>query len=161
MGATAANTSAASANTSTAAMRAVLVIDDDESFRTALCDLLEQRGLAVHSARDAGEAIRELEKARFGAVFSDIRMPGGGFAVLEEVRAKGTRVPVIFITGSSSSEWQARAEAEGAFAYLTKPVGKEQILTVLRLAFERGRGPAELRAASPSEKMREPIRGVG
>jgi DNA-binding NtrC family response regulator len=152
---------AMAANTSAMSTRAVLVIDDDDSFRTALCDLLEQRGLAVRSARDADEAIRELEAARFGAVFTDIRMPGGGFAVLDEVRAKGTRVPVIFITGSSSSEWKARAEAEGAFAYLTKPVGKEQILAVLRLAFERGRSPAELRAAPASEKAREPIRANG
>src|SRR5258705_12221015 len=152
---------ASAANSGAGTMRAVLVIDDDESLRTALCELLEQRGLAVRSACDAGEGIRELETARFGAVFTDIRMPGGGFTVLDEVRAKGARVPVIFITGSSSSEWKARAEAEGAFAYLTKPVGKEQILNVLQLAFERGRGPAELHAAPPSEKMREPIRGVG
>ena len=151
MGATAANTSATS-------VRTVLVIDDDEAFRSALCDLLEQRGLAVHSARDANEAIRELETARFGAVFSDIRMPGGGFAVLDEMRTKGGRVPLIFITGSSSTEWKARAEAEGAFAYLTKPVGKEEILSVLRLAFERGRGPADLSAAAASEKGREPLR---
>jgi len=153
--------SATPTNATAASMRTVLVIDDDESFRSALCDLLEQRGLAVHSARDAHEAIRELETARFGAVFSDIRMPGGGFAVLDEVRARGARVPVIFITGSSSADWKARAEAEGAFAYLTKPVGKEQILSVLRLAFERGRGPAEITAAPASEKLREPMRAGG
>jgi len=150
-------TAAAAANTKSA-----LVIDDDDSFRTALCDLLEQRGLAVRTARDAKEAIRELEHGRFGVVFTDIRMPGGGFSVLDEVRAKGEQVPVIFITGSPSVEWRTRAEAEGAFAYLTKPVGKEQILAVLRSAFERGRGPAELRTALPG-KNGEPVRprGVG
>jgi two-component system response regulator FixJ len=148
-------------NTSAMSTRSALVIDDDDSFRMALCDLLEQRGLSVRTAKDAAEASRELEAGRFEVVFTDIRMPGGGFAVLDEVRAKGTRVPVIFITGSSSLEWKARAEAKGAFAYLTKPVGKEQILTVLRLAFERGRSPAELHAAPAPEKSREPMRAGG
>ena len=140
--------------------RAALVIDDDESFRAALRDLLEQRGLSVRTAADAFEASREIAAGRFDVVITDIRMPGGGFAVLDEIGAKRMRVPVILITGSSSPEWKARAESEGAFAYLTKPVGKEEILTVLRRAFERGRGPAELRGL-PAEKSREPMRAGG
>jgi DNA-binding NtrC family response regulator len=140
--------------------RAALVIDDDESFRAALRDLLEQRGLSVRTAGDASAAIRELETERFDVIFTDVRMPGGGFAVLDEVSTKGMHIPVIFITGSSSTEWEARAKAEGAFAYLIKPVGEEQILTVLRRAFERGRSPAELRAM-PARNNPESARTSG
>ncbi len=140
----------------TAINRSVLVIDDDDSFRAALRELLEQRGLAVHTAGDAAEASRELAALPFDLIFTDLRMPGGGFSILDEVRRKGLRAPVIVVTGSSSLEWKTRAEAEGAFAYLTKPVGKEEILTVVRRAFERGRSPAELRAASPVSP-REPM----
>ena len=90
-------------------------------------------------------------------------MPGGGFAVLEQTRAQGLGVPVIFVTGSSSPEWKARAEADGAFDYLVKPVGKEQILNVLGRALERARitgdtrPPAEMLGHSPT--MRTAARG--
>ena len=119
--------------------RAVLVIDDDEPFRAALCDLLAQRGLVVHGAADAYEAAHALKERTFDAVFSDIKMPGGGFLVLQRVRQMQPRTPVILVTGSPSEDWTNRAKAEGAFAYLVKPVGKEQILDVLRRAFERSR----------------------
>ncbi len=146
----------------TANARTVLVIDDDEPFRVALCELLEERGLAVRSASDAFDAIRALDETQFDAIFSDIRMPGGGFAILEQARKRALRTPVVFITGSSSAEWKARADTEGAFDYLQKPVGKEQILTVLRRALERGRGPSDLaaRTTSAAERGHEPIRAA-
>jgi len=140
--------------------RTVLVIDDDEPFRVALRELLEERGLAVRAASDAFEAMRELDTGEFDAIFSDIRMPGGGFKILEQARQRGLRAPVIFITGSSSAEWKAKADTGGAFAYLEKPVGKEQILTVLRRALERGRGPSDLaaRMMPAAEARPEPMR---
>ena len=144
----------------TAKNRTVLVIDDDEPFRAALRELLEERGLAVRTASDAFDAMRELDQGEFDAIFSDIRMPGGGFKILEQARQRELRTPLIFITGSTSAEWKAKADAEGAFDYLQKPVGKEQILTVLRRALERGRGPSDLAArAMPSGDARpEPMR---
>jgi DNA-binding NtrC family response regulator len=126
--------------------KTVLVVDDDESFRVALRELLEQRGIVVHAADDAETAIREIDAGSIDVVFTDIRMPGGGFGVLQRVRETGMHIPVIFITGATSAEWHARADAEGAFAYLTKPVGREEILAVLQRAFERGRSPAEMLA---------------
>jgi len=126
--------------------KTVLVVDDDESFRVALRELLEQRGIVVRAASDAAAAIGEIDAGNVDVVFTDIRMPGGGFGVLQRVRDSGMHIPVIFITGATSPEWRARADAEGAFAYLTKPVGREDILAVLQRAFERGRGPADILA---------------
>jgi len=126
--------------------RTVLVVDDDENFRMALRELLEQRGIVVRAADDATAAIREIDAGKVDVVFTDIRMPGGGFGVLQRVRESRMPMPVIFITGATSPEWRARADAEGAFAYLTKPVGREDILAVLQRAFERGRGPADILA---------------
>ncbi|HEY2388010.1 MAG TPA: response regulator [Candidatus Binatia bacterium] len=126
--------------------RTVLVVDDDETFRVALQELLEQRGIVVRDANDAATAIREIDGGNLDVIFTDIRMPGGGFGVLQRVRERGMHIPVIFITGAASPEWRARADAEGAFAYLTKPVGREDILAVLQRAFERGRGPADILA---------------
>ena len=119
--------------------RAVLVVDDDAPFRDALRELFEQRGLVVRVATDAYEGARALREMQFDAVFTDIKMPGGGFLVLEHVRELQPQTPVILITGSPSGEWTEQAKHEGAFAYLTKPVGKDQIVDVLRRAFERHR----------------------
>jgi DNA-binding NtrC family response regulator len=126
--------------------RTVLVADDDAAFRVALRELLEERGMTVRVAADASEARHEIDAGDIDVVFTDIRMPGGGFEVLSDVRERGTHTPVIFITGSTSPEWKERAEAEGVFTYLVKPVGKEDILSALRRAFERGRSPAEILA---------------
>ena len=119
--------------------RAVLVVDDDAPFREALRDLLEERGLVVRIAVDAYEGARALREMSFDVVFTDIKMPGGGFLVLDHVRQLQPHTPVILITGSPSDEWTARAKHDGAFAYLTKPVGKDQIVDVLRRALERHR----------------------
>lgn len=126
--------------------RAVLVIDDDAPFRDALRELLEQRGLVVQVAGDADDGTQALREMAFDAVFSDIKMPGGGFLMLERTRQIQPHTPVILVTGSPAEEWTARAKSEGAFAYLTKPVGKDQILEVLGRAFA-DRSRVALRAA--------------
>ncbi len=141
-------------------VKTVLVVDDDESFRVALRELLEQLGIVVRAAADATAAIREIAAGPIDVIFTDIRMPGGGFGVLDRVREAGMRVPVIFITGAASTEWRVRAEAEGAFAYLTKPVGREDILAVLQRAFDRGRGPADI-VARPTRPARQLHAGSG
>jgi CheY-like chemotaxis protein len=135
--------------------RAVLVIDDDEPFRDALRELLEQRGLVVRVAADAHDGVRALHEMLFDAVFSDIKMPGGGgFLMLERTRKIQPQTPVILVTGSPADEWTTRAKSEGAFAYLTKPVGKDQILDVLRRAFERSRFAVRTRAADAGNSAR-------
>ena len=135
--------------------RAVLVIDDDKPFRDALRELLEQRGLVVRVAADAHDGSQALHEMPFDAVFSDIKMPGGGgFVMLKRARELQPQTPVILVTGSPADEWTTRAKSEGAFAYLTKPVGKDQILDVLRRAFERSRFAVRTRAAEAGDSAR-------
>jgi DNA-binding NtrC family response regulator len=132
--------------------RAVLVIDDDEPFREALRELLEQRGLVVRVAANVHDGVQALQELLFDVVFSDIKMPGGGgFLMLERARKMQPHTPVVLVTGSPLDEWTTRAKSEGAFAYLTKPVGKDQILDVLRRAFERNRFAARPRAGGAGD----------
>lgn len=101
----------------------LLVVDDDQAFRTAIGDALERRGFAVSLASGLGPAV-DLARARiFEYALVDVRMPGGsGIDLVRTLRAidEGTRIVVL--TGYGTIANAVEAMRAGAFDYLTKPV---------------------------------------
>jgi DNA-binding NtrC family response regulator len=69
------------------------------------------------------QALSLLDAGPFDAVVSDVNMPdGGGFELLEAMRARGVRVPVIIMTGKPAATLSKRAESAGAWRAVLKPV---------------------------------------
>ena len=106
----------------TAGLR-ILLVDDEPSilrmFRTALANY----GYATEQALTVSHALGLLEAGAFDAVVSDVNMPdGGGFDLLAAMRARGLRVPVIIMTGKPAATLSKRAETEGAWRAVVKPV---------------------------------------
>src|SRR6185436_2847953 len=81
----------------------LLVIDDDDSFREALCELLRDDGFEVDTASHATAAVQQLKTKKFDVVLSDLIMPGNGHFVVEYVRSHQPDTPVILISSHESS----------------------------------------------------------
>ncbi len=127
----------------------VLVVDDEEHYRSALERILSRVGHEVFSARDASEAIATVAAQPVDLVLCDYRMPGiNGLEVIRQIHELAPDLPCIVITGYGTPETSIEALRAGAHWYLEKPFEHEQLDVIRRLvdqAIEHGRLKAENR----------------
>lgn len=129
-------------------MANILIIDDDEDFRTALAATLRSLGHSVRIAVDGSDGLAQMEHGEPNLVFVDYRMPGmDGLALLRSRHADGAAqtIPIIMLTAFASGQNTIEAMRYGAFDHLTKPVGRDELAAAIARAL-----PAE-----------ESARGVG
>jgi two-component system response regulator FixJ len=111
----------------------VLIVDDDQAVREALKFALELDGLKVDTCGSGAELLRHpcLESA--ACLVLDYQMPKmDGFAVLEELKSRGIKLPVILITSPVSKEIVRRANEAGVDAILEKPLLEDVLLKKIR-----------------------------
>lgn len=123
-----------------AGQKRILIVDDDSDTLLVLQDRLESFGYRVTVVSNARSAVQEVQGAGYALVMMDVRMPGmDGIEALHQIRTIRPNMPVIMITSSEGNA--ARVLAEGANAYLLKPIDPEKLKeTVKRLAIvEDGR----------------------
>jgi CheY-like chemotaxis protein len=97
----------------------ILVVDDDERLLNLLEDTLSTIGYSTTSVKSAEEALKFLSTGFYNLVITDVKMPEmDGFALLERIRNKYPRLPVIFITGVNKPDFIGKAHPEG---FLIKP----------------------------------------
>ena len=127
--------------------RSVLVVDDDDVFRTRLGKAFQDRGFDVRTAPSAEAAIRlaHQDSPEFAVV--DLRMPGAsGLDVVRELHAIDPASVIVMLTGYGSIATAVEAVRAGAVHYLSKPVDIDQILS----AFEGKAAPSADSLAVPS-----------
>lgn len=108
----------------------VLVVDDNEVVRLSLLRSLKSANRSVRLASGGGEAIRMLEQEAFDIVLLDLRMPEmDGLEFLKILKQRWPECEAIVITGYPTIETAVEALRLGAFNYLAKPVGPEEIVT--------------------------------
>lgn len=117
-------------------MRSVLVVDDDFSTRDALRKALRREGITVELACDTYDALRRIREDTYDAVLTDIVMPGGGFMLVSSLRALCPETPAIVLTAYDTIESRTRATENAVFEYLIKPIVPEQLISVLKRAFQ-------------------------
>jgi len=77
----------------------ILVVDDDERFRSVVASHLDKAGFFVKTAQDGATALAELQQKKFDLVVLDIVMPGmSGFDVLREIRSKDIKTKIIMLS---------------------------------------------------------------
>lgn len=114
----------------------ILVVDDDPDLRCILQDRLTHRGYMVETAGDGREALTKLDHADFDGVLLDVMMPGiTGLVVLQEIRKHDLSLPVVMMTGQTSSQVAAQALAAGARACLLKPFDQGTLEQVVQCWF--------------------------
>ena len=120
------------------ALHKVLVVDDDPVVRKSFDRVLSGKGYAVITAENGEEAIRKLNEEKYDVVYTDIRMPGmSGLEVAEEIKAKRPWTPVVIITGYPTVASAKEAVRLGAYDYLAKPIGPQDVINVTDSAITR------------------------
>lgn len=111
----------------------VLVADDDDEFREALVEIISSEGWDVWQARDGKEALQHALELQPDVLVLDHRMPAlTGAEVVKHLRAKGSRVPVVFVT--AAHEIVEIASSVGVRCHLRKPFGFDELAEVLKRA---------------------------
>ncbi len=115
----------------------VVVVDDDDSMRSAVQDLLEAVGLPARGFASAEEFLRSGKQHETACLITDIRMPGmSGLDLQAHLNAERCRIPIIFITAHGDEKMRLQARREGAVEFLSKPFDNEVLLDGVRAALE-------------------------
>jgi FixJ family two-component response regulator len=115
----------------------VAVVDDDESVRTALKELLRSAGLPAQGFASAEDFLKSGQQQQTGCLIADIRMPGlSGLELQAKLNSDRCRIPTIFITAHGDEKMRMQALRAGAVEFLAKPFDDESLLEKVRTALE-------------------------
>jgi FixJ family two-component response regulator len=113
----------------------VSVVDDDESVRDSLPDLLWEFGFRAKAFPAAEEFLASDDLSQTRCLILDIAMPGmSGPELQKELKRRDVKIPVIFITAQRDESVRQRVLAEGAIAYLYKPFTDVALLEAIHSA---------------------------
>jgi PAS domain S-box-containing protein len=113
----------------------ILVVDDDPDIVLGLQDFLDHHGYRVNVAYTCAEALTAARGRHYDAVILDLSLPDGdGFGVLRTLQELDPRLPVIILTAFTTTERTVGSLSEGAFAYLTKPYNRDELIAILTRA---------------------------
>lgn len=119
-------------------IRTAVVADDEILNRELLAEILPRLGVTVRTAKDGVQALKAMESEPCDLLITDIRMPGmGGLRLLHKAREKWPAMPVVMMTAFASVESAVESMRQGAYDYLMKPFGVEQVEALLLRLNER------------------------
>ncbi|HJW33660.1 MAG TPA: sigma-54 dependent transcriptional regulator [Holophagaceae bacterium] len=127
----------------------VLVVDDDPGMRDGMALTLKRAGFVAEQARSGEEALRIVRPGAYDAVITDLRMPGmDGLQLTARLKAVDPGLPVLLVTAFGSLDTAREAMRLGAFDYLSKPFGPEELTEALKKAI---RSEGHLKAEAPGD----------
>jgi FixJ family two-component response regulator len=113
----------------------VSVVDDDESVRESLPDLLNELGFAVQAFASAEEFLASEYVGLTGCLILDIAMPGmSGPDLQRELTVRGQKIPIVFITAHGDASIRPHLLEQGAVECLFKPFSDTALLDALNAA---------------------------
>ena len=111
----------------------VLIVDDEETIRTALARFLRGRGYEVEVAESGISALVMLERQRFVLMVCDVRMPGmTGLEVVPEALQLDADLAILMLSAVNDAPTATDALSHGAMDYLVKPIHLPSFTTVLQ-----------------------------
>jgi len=125
----------------------ILVVDDEQTQRAILAEVLRDEGYLVIEAADGETALQRVRGGGVDLILTDVRMPGiSGEELLVKVREERPHLPVLLITAHDTVEQAVAAMQAGAFSYIAKPINLDGLLAQVERALEHRRLAEELEA---------------
>src|SRR5260370_38427541 len=118
----------------------VSIVDDDESLRRSLKNLLGSVGFRVETFASAEAFLQSIHQEQTGCLVLDLRMPGmNGFDLLRHLWGTGSRIPVVILTSHGVLPARQRSPQAGAVPFLSKPFNGNALLDAVRTALDECR----------------------
>jgi len=112
----------------------ILAVDDEQNLLELLITVLGKRGFKVKTALNGIEALRLLDQESFQLALLDLKMgPVNGVQLLKEIKDRRPVIKVIMMTAYPTNETRTQASANGASAYITKPVDIQKLVDTINL----------------------------
>jgi FixJ family two-component response regulator len=125
----------------------VFLVDDEPAVLKGLSRLMRSAGLAVETFLSSQDFLKQYLPHTPGCLVLDVAMPGlNGLELQKTLAAKGSAMPIIFLTGHGDIPMSVQAMKRGAVDFLTKPVNDTDLLKAVRAAIEKDRGTRQARA---------------
>ena len=119
-------------------MPSVLIVDDEDGFRSVLVRRLQARGVQAFGVGRGEDALEFLQTRDMDVVLLDIKMPGmSGVDVLRQMREQGCKAEVIVLSGHVLLDTAVEIMDFGVNDYLLKPCDTEELMDRITLAHER------------------------
>ena len=116
----------------------VLIVDDEERFRTTLHKLLATRQIEAAHVGSAKEAFSEIAKNEYDVILLDLKMPEmNGIEALGKIKKENPQIEVIILTGHASVDAAVEIMKLGGYEYLLKPCAIDELVGKIESAWER------------------------
>ncbi|MGA2401010.1 MAG: response regulator [Syntrophobacteraceae bacterium] len=116
----------------------VLIVDDEERFRTTLHKLLAVRQIEAAHVGSAKEAFSEISNNQYDVILLDVKMPEmNGIEALGKIKRENPQIEVIILTGHASVDAAAEIMKLGGYDYLLKPCALDELVGKIESAWER------------------------
>ncbi len=134
------------------AQTTILVVDDEDSIRRTLREILEYEKYTVEEAVDGEDALAKIRAYAYDLVLLDVKMPKiDGMEVLQTISTEMPEIPVVMISGHAAIDTAVEATKLGAYDFVEKPPELNRLLVTLRNALDRGQ------LATENRRMRQTI----
>ena len=115
----------------------ILIVDDDESIRITLKNIIDYEGYGCLLADDGIDALEQLTDNKIDLVLLDLRLPRmNGMDVLKEAKKTNPNLPVIIVSGQGTIKLAVEATKLGAYDFIDKPLSADRIMLTIRNALE-------------------------
>ena len=116
----------------------ILVVEDEKKINDIIVKTLKQEKYGVDSCFDGEEALDYIFSVEYNIILLDIMLPKkNGFEVMESMRKKGIKTPVLFLTARDQIEDRVKGLDLGADDYLVKPFAFEELLARIRVVLRK------------------------
>src|SRR5262245_26921130 len=133
----------------------VFVVEDDDSMRGALSNLIRSVGLRAETYTSAPEFFAGKRTDAPSCLILDVRLPGmSGLDFQAELARSNAQIPIIFITGLGDIPMSVKAMKAGAVEFLTKPFRDQDLLDAVQIALDRARATQSTEKASAALKAK-------
>jgi len=113
--------------------KTILAVDDTPFFLTTLKKILQEADYKLICVTSGSDALKSLEKHHPGLFLLDIEMPEmNGYELAAQIKKRGEKAPIVFLTGNAKRENVVRAVEAGAADFIVKPVNKEEVLAKIK-----------------------------
>jgi FixJ family two-component response regulator len=115
----------------------IAIIEEDESTRKSLRELLDSAGFVARCFGSAEEFLESDSHREVGCLIAEIQMPGiSGLELQARLKAEQCNIPIIFIVGNGGARMRIQAMREGAVEFLAKPLDHQLLLKTVRAALD-------------------------